>query len=81
MNHKIQPDGFTIWHSRHGKRWCWRQTSKTEESKILGHIIERTHLRTRPAALQDLYNELERRELGVAANASDDRPREESAAQ
>lgn len=69
--HKAQPDGFSIWHSRHGKRWCWRQVEKVQESKNLGHVIERTGLRTRPEALADLNSELERRARVASASASD----------
>jgi len=68
--HKAQPDGFSIWHSRHGKRWCWKQVEKAQESKALGHVIERTGLRTRPEALADLNSELARRSriANAAAN-------------
>ena len=70
-DHKMTPDGFSIWHSRHGKRWCWRQILSVEESRAQGHVIERTGLRTRPAALADIHGELARREqVGVAANAA-----------
>ncbi len=68
MDHKNTPDGFSIWHSRHGKRWCWRQILGVEDSKVRGHVVERTGLRTRPAAVADIYDELTRRDQIVAAN-------------
>jgi hypothetical protein len=68
--HKAQPDGFSIWHSRHGKLWCWRQTEKVQESKALGHVVERTGIRTRPAALADIHEELERRRRVANAAAT-----------
>lgn len=68
--HKAQPDGFSIWHSRHGKRWCWRQVEKVQESKELGHVVERTGLRTRPEALADLNGELERRNRVASTSAA-----------
>lgn len=69
LPHKAQPDGFSIWHSRHGKRWCWRQVERVQESRELGHVVERTGLRTRPEALANLNEELERRTRVANANA------------
>ena len=68
-DHKLTPDGFSIWHCRHGGRWCWRQILKAEETKRLGHDVERRGFRTRPAAVSDIYSELAKRDqVTVAAN-------------
>jgi hypothetical protein len=71
LPHKAQPDGFSIWHDRHGKRWCWRQIAKVDESRSLGHVLQRTGLLTRPKALADLHEELERRKRLAVARAED----------
>ncbi len=68
---KQQPDGFAINYNRYKGSWCWRQTVNVEASKQAGHVVERSGLRSRNAALQDLLDEVARRERGTDAETPD----------
>ncbi len=59
---KQQPAGFAINYNRYKGSWCWRQTTGVDQSKEAGHVVERSGLRSRNAALQNLLEEVERRE-------------------
>lgn len=70
MDHKTTPEGFSVWHDRHGRKWCWRQNIAKDAAKELGYDTERSGFTTRPKCVADIYEELGRRKAHSIAPQS-----------